>query len=386
MTKRAVHYGAGNIGRGFIGQLLFRSGYDIVFVDVNDRLVETIRECGTYSVTLANEARDTEWVSRVTAVHGSRIDDVAAEIARAELVTAAVGVSALVYIAESLAAGIRGRIRQGGPMLTVIACENTIGGSSQLQSHVYALLTEEEQAEADRWISFPNAAVDRIVPLQQHDDPLAVTVEPFYEWVIDQSALRGEPPVIAGVHYVEKMEPYISRKLFTVNTGHCSAAYFGYLQGCSTGQQVMADEGLQSKVYDTIAETGSMLCRIYGFDPAEHERYMRTTIDRFANPHLTDEVIRVGRSPIRKLSANDRLVRPVRMAYELGLPVEHLLEAIAAALRFDYPDDPEAAELQRAIREEGVQAAIQTYVGFAADHPLHSRLIAKYEQRGEGRS
>lgn len=40
----ALHFGAGNIGRGFIGALLHHSGYDVVFADVNDTMVSLLNE------------------------------------------------------------------------------------------------------------------------------------------------------------------------------------------------------------------------------------------------------------------------------------------------------------------------------------------------------
>ena len=229
---KAVHFGAGNIGRGFIGLLLSQAGYKVTFVDVNEAFVAQLQERGEYPVTLASEGLETVIVKNVTALSSvTHAEEVAAAIAEADLVTTAVGVSILKHIAGTVADGIRRRLAVSSAPLHVIACENAIGGSAQLKELVYAKLDEADRAKAEASVAFPNAAVDRIVPLQQHEDILKVVVEPFYEWVVDASQMLPGYTPVEGVHYVDNLEPYIERKLFTVNTGHCSAAYLGFLQG-----------------------------------------------------------------------------------------------------------------------------------------------------------
>jgi mannitol-1-phosphate 5-dehydrogenase len=380
---RAVHFGAGNIGRGFIGLLLSRSGYEVIFVDVNETVVSLLQQRKEYSVSLANESQETTQVTGVTAISGKDIAQVAEAIASADLVTTAVGVNILKHIAEGIARGIEMRITQNHAPLHVIACENAIGGSTQLKEHVYGHLSEENRRKADEQAAFPDAAVDRIVPIQHHEDPLHVTVEPFYEWVVDRSAMIKGFREIEGVHYVDELEPYIERKLFTVNTGHCCAAYLGYLKGYSTIQQTMKDSLITSKVEKVLEETGALLVNKYGFDPGEHKQYIHTILDRFRNPYLTDEVIRVGRSPVRKLSPNDRLVRPALQAFERGIEPRNLAMAMAAALRFDYEDDPEAMELQESIRTHGVSETVAKYTGIAVGHPIHAVIMEQYDHMNQ---
>ncbi|MEK8127247.1 mannitol-1-phosphate 5-dehydrogenase [Paenibacillus filicis] len=379
---KAVHFGAGNIGLGFIGLLLSGSGYEVQFVDVNEERVALLNERGSYKVTLANEQADTTIVHGVSAINGKDTDRVAQAIAEADLVTTAVGLTILPYIAENIARGIERRIQSGTGPVAVIACENAIGGSTELKKHVYSHLSAGLQEQAAAVAVFPDAAVDRIVPLQQHEDKLQVTVEPFYEWVVDRSALPEGYPLIEGVHYVDQLGPYIERKLFTVNTGHCCAAYHGYLKGYATIQQTMLDEEIVESIRGVLKETGAVLTRLYGFDEAEHARYIEKIIGRFRNPYLTDEVERVGRSPIRKLSPNDRLVRPALQAYELGLGTSQLTRAMAAALRFDPAGDTEAAELQAKLQTDGISQTITHYTGIAAGHPLHDAIIAAFESTG----
>ncbi|WNS46776.1 mannitol-1-phosphate 5-dehydrogenase [Paenibacillus sp. MMS20-IR301] len=378
---KAVHFGAGNIGRGFIGLLLSQAGYEVCFVDVNEAFVSQLQERGEYPVTLASEGQETVIVQNVTALSSvTHAEEVAAAIAEADLVTTAVGVSILKHIAGTVAEGIKRRVAVSDRPLHVIACENAIGGSAQLKELVYAQLDEAARAKAETSVAFPNAAVDRIVPLQQHEDILKVVVEPFYEWVVDASQMIPGYTPVEGVHYVENLEPYIERKLFTVNTGHCSAAYLGFLQGYETIQQSMADEALTAKVREVLEETGAVLIQKHGFDAAEHSKYIDKILERFRNPALTDEVSRVGRSPLRKLSPSDRLVSPALQAYDRGLSYAALARSMAGALLFKASDDPEAVELQAAIAELGAEAALAKYTGLAADHPVHQAAMEQYNK------
>jgi mannitol-1-phosphate 5-dehydrogenase len=382
---RAVQFGAGNIGRGFIGMLLSKSGYEVCFVARNEKQIALLQRKKQYTVTLANAAGDTSVVKNVTALRISDKEAVMAQVAQAELVTTAVGVGSLKHIAEVIARGIELRLSSINPRpLHVIACENAVRGSSQLKKWVYLHLNPALHKQAEELVSFPDSIVDRIVPVQQNEDPLAVKVEPFYEWVIDRTAIRAGFPGIKGVILAGKLESYMERKLYTVNTGHCSAAYFGYLEGYFTIQEVMGQPRLKAKVRRVMQETGKLLVMKYDLDEAEHQDYIELTLERFSNPGLTDKIDRVGRSPLRKLSYNDRLVGPALQASRMGLEVSTLASAIAAALRFDHRNDTDAAKVQAVIRRTGIQDALGQLTGIPVRHPLHREIVKYYTELGPG--
>ncbi|QRG67527.1 mannitol-1-phosphate 5-dehydrogenase [Brevibacillus choshinensis] len=371
----AVHFGAGNIGRGFIGLLLNQAGYEVVFVDVNQTLVEELNQRGSYHVQLATEGTPATLVKGVRAIQGQDIEAVAKAIAQADLVTTAVGPHILQHIAGAIAKGISQRLEVSARPLNVIACENMIGGSAQLKAQVYGHLNESDQAKAGQWIAFPNAAVDRIVPLQKHEDKLLVTVEPFFEWVVDQSQIVGEAPAIEGVTYVPDLAPYIERKLFTVNTGHAVIAYLGYLYGYATIDEALRDDRINQAAKGALQETGALLLEKYRFEKETHEAYVEKILGRYANPMLSDHVTRVARSPIRKLSPNDRLVGPAMQCVARGLSAEYLALAIAAALLFDYPEDPEAVQIQSERAQNGIDQALRSYTGIPAGNPLEQIVL-----------
>ncbi|MGM9943420.1 MAG: mannitol-1-phosphate 5-dehydrogenase [Lysinibacillus sp.] len=376
---QAVHFGAGNIGRGFIGLMLTKSGYDVTFVTRNKKKISELQQRNEYPVNLASQHKERILVQNVTAVSSQNKNAVAKHIAKAHLITTAVGVSNLPNIASKIALGICYRFQTNNTEpLHIIACENAIQSSTKLKKSVYEHLPKEYHDKASRFVAFPNTVVDRIVPTKHHIDPLEVTVEPYYEWVIDRSAMLEGLPPIEGVQLVDSLEAFIERKLFTVNTGHCSIAYLGYLNGYTTIHEVMTDPKLLTNIKKVMQETGDMLIEKHDFDEQEHIQYIHKTLKRFANPYLTDDIVRVGRSPIRKLSINDRLVRPTLLTYNLGLDVSNLTNALAAALLYDHAEDPEALELKQAIQKHTIHEVIVKYLGIPSTHPIHKKIAKKY--------
>lgn len=378
----AVHFGAGNIGRGFIGNLLYHSGFKTCFVDVNADIVQLLNEKNEYRVVLAEPNQQEVVVKDVRAINSSlNPEQVIAAIAEADLVTTAIGPNILPLIAGLVADGLRKRVEVSDKPLNIIACENMIGGSSLLKEKVFEKLTAEEKWQFNERFGFPDSAVDRIVPNQVNDDKLMVKVEPFYEWVVEESKIVGEKPEIHGLTYVPELIPYIERKLFTVNTGHALASYFGYYFGVDTINQAMENAEISGLIEGALKESGEFLVAKYGFPAEEHAKYIRKILQRFSNAYIVDEVTRVARSPIRKLGPNDRLVSPARQYLEvIGKEPEFLLKGIAAALMYDYTGDDEAVQVQATIKEQGLEAAVEKYTQLDSGSPLFAGIIHQYKQ------
>jgi mannitol-1-phosphate 5-dehydrogenase len=196
---------------------------------------------------------------------------------------------------------------------------------------------------------------------------------------VDQSKIVGEVPDIEGITYVRNLKPYIERKLYTVNTGHATAAYLGYHFGYQTIDEALRDEYIRDVTRKALMETGRLLVVKHHFDPDQQEQYINRILDRFSNPYLSDEVTRIGRSPIRKLGPNDRLVGPAVQSFDLGIVPEHLCIGIAAAFLFDYEKDDEAVKIQESIREKGLVETVHHYTKIEPDSPLFQLIMEKLE-------
>ena len=377
--KQAIMIGAGNIGRGFIGALLEKSGYHVTFADVAENLISAINERRSYTVHIQDK-ECAEWtvtnISGISSANQELVDAIAGDC---ELITTAVGLRILPIVAKPIAAGIKARKAAGSTrILNVVACENAIRGTSQLREAVCSHLNEEELAYMEEYVGFADCAVDRIVPKASFENPLDVAVEQYTEWDVEKAGWKGELPEIQGLGWVDNLDAYLERKLFTLNSGHAICAYLGTLKGYKTIVESISDPAISHLVHQAMWESGEGLIKKFGFDPDAHHAYIERIFARFQNPFLADETARVAREPIRKLAPTDRLIKPLLTAHNYGLPVDHLIFGAAAALHFDCPEDEQSAEMIGKIKSEGVKKALEAYTGLKPGSPLFNRILDVY--------
>jgi mannitol-1-phosphate 5-dehydrogenase len=381
MSGVAVHFGAGNIGRGFVGLILHRAGFQVVFADVVGELIDALNATPSYRVREVGLESGEEVVDGYRAIN-SRADEpaVVAAIAAADIVTTAVGPTVLRFVAPVIAAGLRERAGGTAP-LAVMACENAINATDVLAGHIRAAVPEAEWPAVAARAVFANTAVDRIVPAQAPDAGLDVTVETYFEWAIERPPFGGGEPSIPDATWVDDLAPYIERKLFTVNTGHATTAYHGFARGIRKLSDALADDAVRTAVEGVLGETKRLLVAKHDFTDDAQQAYVDKILQRFANPFLPDTVDRVGREPLRKLSRNERLIGPAAELAERGVRPRHLLATVDAALSFDVPDDPESVELQQLLRTLSAAEAAERITGLTPADPLYADVLAVLERR-----
>jgi mannitol-1-phosphate 5-dehydrogenase len=379
MGKKAVHFGAGNIGRGFVAEFLHKSGYEVVFADVQDALIESLQATKSYKVIqVGAEGNEESTVTNYRAINSkTNEEDVIKEITTADLVTCSVGPNILKWIAPVIAKGIDARSNDATP-LAVIACENAIGATDTLAEHIkhekntpqHRLEDHHERAR------YSNSAIDRIVPAQEEDAGLNVKLEKFSEWVVDRTPFKDhEPPSIIGVKWVDDLVPYIERKLFTVNTGHAAAAYYGYYLKKKTVYDALQDKRVLDEVHLALTETSKLIVGKHGIHEQEQKEYVETIIKRIGNPHLEDAVERVGRAPLRKLSRKERFIGPAAELAEQGIDFTGLLYAIEMAFRFMMVEgDEESVELAKIMASKDAKDVVVQVCGLEPEHPLFEKV------------
>jgi mannitol-1-phosphate 5-dehydrogenase len=380
-VPKFVQFGAGNIGRGFTGQLFSDAGYELVFVDVRPEIVAALNEQGCYRLRFAGPTRHEEReIGPARAVDGRDLDAVARELAEADLACTAVGVGALPHLAPVIAEGLRRRAACGGPPLDLLLCENQFDVGMVFRMMVAVELSPEHATLIDR-IGFVETVVSRMVPelspQERAADPLLVVVED-YDRLPVSTAFRGPIPRVPGLFLTRRFAGFFERKLYTHNLGHAVAAYLGYMAGSTYIHEVVTDPGLAARVRGAMDEAGIALVARWGFTEKEQRAHAEELMRRFANAELRDTVVRVGRDPLRKLRREDRLVGGALLAMEHGVEPRQIAAGIAAALRFDVPGDRSAIELQRRLQADGAPGVIREVCGLPPEHPLTRLVLEAY--------
>ncbi|MDM7653685.1 MAG: mannitol-1-phosphate 5-dehydrogenase [Lactococcus cremoris] len=367
--KKAVHFGAGNIGRGFIGEILSKNGFEIYFVDTNKAIIDELNTRHSYEIGIASSSPEKISVSGLFGINnGENPEDVIEAIAQADIVTTAIGPNILPYIAELVAKGIQKRKEENKQVqIDIIACENMIGGSEFLEKKVAEYLSDSDKVYLANYIGFPNAAVDRIVPGQKHEDLLYVEVEPFCEWVIDESQIKNKSFKLEGVHYANNLEPFIERKLFSVNSGHATVAYSSAYKGYKTILEGLQHKEILSALKGVQKETRALLLAKWPqyFTEEDLMSYHQMIISRFANPKIIDEVTRVARTPIRRLGYDERFIRPIRELNERGLSYQNHLDIVGKIFAYQDENDSQSVQLQEKLSTMDLQRLIEEVTGLS---------------------
>lgn len=378
--KKAVHFGAGNIGRGFVACFLHNSGYEVVFADVMDKVVDQLNSVQEYKVIeVGTEGTTENTITNYRAINSkTHFNELIDEIATADVVTCSVGPNILKFIAPAIAQGIQKRSTDLKP-LAVIACENMINATSNLEEHIKdPKNTDPETLEthADR-ARYANSAIDRIVPAQDPDAGLDVKLEKFYEWVVEQFPFdEGDRPTIDGINWVDNLEPFIERKLYTVNTGHATAAYHGYNRKKRTVYDALQDKEIMAEVKKALANTSDLIVTKHETTEDEQAAYVKKIISRIGNPHLEDAVERVGRAPIRKLGRKERFIGPAAALAEMGKDCTGLLDAAEMTLRFQNVEgDEESAELAKKMASMDADGIVSEVCGLQKSEKLYPMMV-----------
>ena len=386
--KKAVQFGAGNIGRGFLGQLFTKSGYEVVFIDIDKQLVAQLNKRGSYPLHIVGDRPYSITIDGVRAVDLGDARQVVREVESADIVATAVGNKALKAVAPFIRRALERRKDYGTAQpLNVIICENLLNAGYVLRSYVREGVKTGYYDYVDDHLGCVEAVVSRMIPIMtdedKKDDPLIIRAEEYDILPVNKKGFKGEIPDIKGMVPHDNFEALVEQKLFIHNLGHAMFAYLGYLEGHTFIREAIKNRKINEIAEGALKESGEALNKKHDFTPEEQQAHIDDLIRRFSGKALGDTVFRVARDPIRKLGANDRLVGAAKLAREYGVVPENICAGIAAALCYSHPKDLDAVRLQQDITARGVDWVLEAICDLRKGSDLAGMIKEKYHKLTE---
>ncbi len=378
-------WGAGKIGRGFLGQLFNQAGYSLCFVDQDRTLIERLRQTGHYAVRMvsADGLERTLLIRGVQALHTEEVEALAEAVAGATLIAVAVPAAVLGEVAQGLVPGLTRRAQETPDSpLDIFLCTNILHPGPDFRARLAQAMPPAAKNYVQQKVGVVESLVIRMAPQPPPSllarDPLLVLTDDYPELPLDRAAFRGPFPTGSGLRPVENMRAEETRKLYTYNLAHAMLAYLGALREYQTVIQAIRDPELRWATAGALAEVSQALSREFGFSPAEMAGWNETVLQRMENPALQDSLERTGADPERKLARQDRLIGPALLARQHGIRPRHIARGVAVALLFHPPNDPAAERVRQVVETEGPEAALLRFCGLQTETDLIEMILSSF--------
>jgi mannitol-1-phosphate 5-dehydrogenase len=344
--RKIVIFGAGKIGRSFIGQLFSRGGYEVVFIDVYKPVIEELNRHKEYTLVIKSETDEIIKIKNVKGVFSGDTESVINEVATAGIAAVSVGLNGLKGVFPLLCKGLEERYRRYGiKPLDLILAENMRNADGFFLNEIKKFFSEDFPAES--MIGLIETSIGKMVPVMQQkdigNDSLKCFAEPYNTLILNKNAFKNKIPEVEGLAPKENIKAWVDRKLFIHNLGHAAVAYIAYRKNQETIYiyEALSDPEVYKPVRDSMLQAAEILRARY---PAEFSKdelieHIEDLLKRFQNKYLGDTLYRVGCDLVRKLGPEDRISGAIKAAMEYGLPYDRILNVLIAALDFRGKDE-----------------------------------------------
>lgn len=316
---KAVIFGAGQTGRGYIARYLVDKNYDISFVEINRELISKLNEDKFFNIHFYDQDRTPFVVSGFNAYYLD--DQVIPLISQADLIFTAMGEQNLKYVAPYIVSSLNFRKNKA----IIITNENGINPARVLRDEIKKHTTQNNYlvSQTAVFCSTVNVKGTRLDIFSQN--------ETYYPYDCDELTtglnLKGAVPV-------HNFENFLKRKIYTYNALAGIISYLGYLKGYSIYGEAANDEEISDIMDLLLKELNPALAEYFNISLKEQETFANKALTKFKNRNILDYVIKNGRDAFRKLGKTERIIAPMKIIEDHGGNADILYLNAAAALTY----------------------------------------------------
>jgi len=334
-------FGAGKIGRSFIGQLFGVSDYEVIFVDIYKELIDELNKRKSYKVIIKSEIEQEILVQNVRGIHLGDVQEIIEELVSVDIAAVSVGQQGFEVLFPILAQGIERRWLENKSFpLDLILAENLRNASEFFEENLRKLLPENFPIKT--FVGFVETSIGKMVPIMRKEDLekdiLQVFAEPYNTLILDKKGFRNPIPDVRGLAPKDNMKAWVDRKSFIHNLGHAAVSYLGYLDNPAYEflYEALAKNELRNEVRETMLEAADILMAEYPdeFTIIDLTNHIDDLLFRFSNKYLGDTIFRVGCDLYRKLSLHDRLAGAIVVARKHGKDYKLIIKSLVSGFYF----------------------------------------------------
>ena len=391
--KKLVLFGAGKIGRSFVGQLFSRSGYEVVFVDILEPVIEALNKRGFYNVIIKGDKEETIKVTNVRGVLASDKEKVAEEVSTADVVATSVGYNALPHIIPLIAQGLIKRYSKDKNLpLDIIIAENMRDAAKYFEKEIVKIVGNDYPLK--KLVGLVETSIGKMVPIMSKkdmdEDILQIFAESYNNLILDKKAFKNPIPNVKGLSPKDNMKTWVDRKSFIHNLGHATISYLGYLYNKKFVYlyEALVVKELYNQTKETMMQASEILMKEYPveFTKKDLEDHIDDLLKRFMNKALGDTIYRVGRDLLRKLGPEDRLVGTIKKGLKHNMNVDKILYALVCGFYFRAADESGTMfdrdiEFVEKYFKNGIEYVLVNVCGF--DKNKHKDIIARCKKYSE---
>ncbi len=391
--KKLVLFGAGNIGRSFIGQLFSRSGYEVVFVDIVEQIIDALNKKRSYNVIIKTDMEEIISVDHVRGVLASDKEKVIEEINTADIIASCVGNNALPHIIPLIAKGLIKRYERDKNLpLDIILALNMRDAAEYFEKELSKIIGNDYPL--NKIVGLVETSIGKMVPIMTKEDMeadiLQIFAEPYNNLILDKKAFKNPIPEVKGLSPKDNMKAWVDRKLFIHNLGHAVITYLGHLYDRKFIYlyEALAVNKLYDQTRETMVQAAEILIKEYPgeFTIKDLEVHIDDLLKRFMNKALGDTIYRVGRDLLRKLGPEDRLVGAIKMGLMHNMNVDMILNTLVCGFYFRAVDESgdmfdRDIEFVEKYFKNGIEHILINVCGFSRDK--HKNIISKCKKYSE---
>jgi mannitol-1-phosphate 5-dehydrogenase len=387
--EKLVLFGAGKIGRSFIGQLFAQSGFEIVFIDLFEPVIHELNRKKEYPVIIKSDQPDEIiLVKNVRGILYTDKESIVDEIVDCSIVAISVGQAGLPGVIPVLAQGLlKRRKRRRNQPLDIIIAENMRNADLFVKRALIQLLGPDYPM--DELVGLIETSIGKMVPImaceEQEKDLLQVFAEPYNTLILAKKAFKNPIPEVKGLAPKENIKAWVDRKSYIHNLGHAAAAYHGYQLNPSLKylHEVLAMKDVEAFTKAVMKQSSLILMQKYPgeFSTSDLDKHIEDLIQRFQNKALGDTVYRVGCDLKRKLHINDRVLSPTIEGHNLKCQIDLILQTFSDGLSFRATGDNGKmfsgdTEFATILETKGIGFVLENICGLHPETEIYDVIIS----------